>query len=44
VIDDGEDRERVVEVLAEKYPQYAKEPPTGPAIVIDVQHWSIWEA
>lgn len=44
VVDGGADRDRVVEFLAEKYRQYRKEPPTGPAIVIDVQRWGFWEA
>lgn len=44
VVDDGEDRDRVIEFLAEKYPQYRREAPTGPAIVVNVQRWGSWEA
>ena len=44
VVDGGDDRDRVVDLLAEKYRQYRKEPPTGPAIVIDVKRWGFWEA
>jgi PPOX class probable F420-dependent enzyme len=33
---------RVVELLAERYPQYLEHPPEGPAIVISVSHWSGW--
>ena len=33
---------RVVELLAERYPQYLEHPPQGAAIVISVSHWSEW--
>jgi PPOX class probable F420-dependent enzyme len=28
--------------LAEKYPQYREQPPPGPVIAIEVDHWSYW--
>jgi PPOX class probable F420-dependent enzyme len=30
--------------LAAKYPQYQAQPPTGPAIVINVDRWTGWQA
>ncbi|APU17622.1 MULTISPECIES: TIGR03668 family PPOX class F420-dependent oxidoreductase [Actinoalloteichus] len=30
--------------LAAKYPQYRTDPPAGPVIRIDVDHWSGWSA
>ena len=33
-----------VELLAQKYEQYAARPPEGPAIRIDVERWSGWAA
>jgi PPOX class probable F420-dependent enzyme len=42
VIEEGEDRDHVVNMLTEKYPQYRDQPPTGPAIVILVKQWRHW--
>ncbi|MET7760677.1 TIGR03668 family PPOX class F420-dependent oxidoreductase [Streptomyces sp. NPDC005393] len=36
------DRERAVERLVEKYPQYTERPPRGPVIAIDVVRWTGW--
>jgi PPOX class probable F420-dependent enzyme len=33
-----------IELLRQKYPQYRRQPPDGPVIVITVQHWSGWQA
>ncbi len=33
---------RVVALLAERYPQYAEDPPAGPAIVLSALRWSGW--
>jgi PPOX class probable F420-dependent enzyme len=33
-----------VSALIERYEQYASQPPTGPVIVIEVNHWSGWSA
>ena len=43
VLDDGDERERALALLQEKYPQYRTEPPDGPVLavdVIDVREWS----
>ncbi len=29
--------------LAEKYPQYRREPPAGPVVAVDVAEWRAWE-
>jgi PPOX class probable F420-dependent enzyme len=42
VVEDGPDRERALELLAEKYPQYRREPPDGPAILVDLLEWRGW--
>ena len=31
-----------VELLAGKYPQHAEQPPAGPVLAIDVEHWTGW--
>jgi PPOX class probable F420-dependent enzyme len=33
-----------VSALVERYEQYGSQPPTGPVIVIEVNHWSGWSA
>ncbi|MGW6907760.1 TIGR03668 family PPOX class F420-dependent oxidoreductase [Streptomyces sp. NPDC054940] len=33
-----------IELLRQKYPQYRRQAPDGPVIVITVQHWSGWQA
>lgn len=33
-----------VELLAERYPQYAESPPAGPFVAVDVSRWSGWSA
>ena len=43
VLDDGDERERALELLREKYEQYRAEPPDGPVLaveVIEVREWS----
>jgi len=42
VVDAGPALDRVVALLAEKYPQYAASPPPGPAVLIDVEAWRWW--
>lgn len=40
---EGSDRERAIELLRAKYPQYQSLPgPFGPAIVVRVDRWSSW--
>ena len=42
VISDGPEHERAAAALAEKYSQYWDRPPTGPAIIIPMEHVSWW--
>jgi PPOX class probable F420-dependent enzyme len=44
VLDDGEERERALELLREKYPQYRAEPPDGPVLAVDVTEVREWAA
>lgn len=44
VLELGEETLRALALLAEKYPQYRREPPGGPAIALDVAEWRVWEA
>jgi hypothetical protein len=43
VLDDGDERRDALALLAEKYPQYRREPPPGPVIALDVAEWRFWE-
>ena len=42
VLSDGSERRRAVELLADRYPQYARERPSGPVIAVDVAVWRGW--
>jgi PPOX class probable F420-dependent enzyme len=42
VLDEGSERERALALLAEKYPQYRKEPPDGPVLAVDVADVREW--
>ena len=42
VVEDGPERDRAVALLQAKYPQYAASPPTGAAVVVDVESWRWW--
>jgi hypothetical protein len=44
VLDEGEERERALELLADKYPQYRAEPPNGPVLAVDVVDVREWTA
>ena len=44
VLDDGEELERALRVLAEKYPQYRDEPPGSPVLAVDVTDVREWSA
>jgi len=44
VLDDGEERERALALLQEKYPQYRDEPPDGPVLAVDVNEVRDWSA
>lgn len=41
-VGDGPGGSPAVRLLAAKYPQYARQPPTGPVVVIRVTRWSGW--
>ena len=36
------DAPEAVELLAQKYEQYRRQPPPGPVIVIDIERWAAW--
>jgi PPOX class probable F420-dependent enzyme len=42
IIEDDPQRERPLDVLAEKYEQYRQTRPDGPVIVIEVSRWTGW--
>jgi PPOX class probable F420-dependent enzyme len=42
VLDDGEERERALLLLSQKYPQYRTEPPDGPVLAVDVTEVRKW--
>lgn len=42
VLDDGEEAEQALALLAEKYTQYRHEPPGRPVLAIDVVEWRGW--
>jgi len=42
VVSEAPERDRAVEFLAAKYPQYRDEPPTGPAIIVNIDRWRCW--
>jgi PPOX class probable F420-dependent enzyme len=44
VLEDGDERERALELLARKYPQYRHEPPPGPVLAVDLDGWKAWRA
>jgi PPOX class probable F420-dependent enzyme len=44
VLDDGEEHERALALLQEKYPEYRDEPPDGPVLAVDVNEVRDWSA
>jgi len=44
VLDDGDERERALELLREKYEQYRAESPEGPVLAVDVSEVREWSA
>jgi PPOX class probable F420-dependent enzyme len=44
VLDDGEERERALSLLAEKYEQYRSQPPDGPVLAVDITEVRDWRA
>ena len=44
VLDGGEEHDRALALLAEKYPQYRAEPPGGPVLAVDVVEVRTWSS
>ena len=44
VLDDGEERDRALALLQEKYAQYRTEPPDGPVLAVDITELRDWSA
>jgi PPOX class probable F420-dependent enzyme len=44
VLEAGEERERALALLVDKYPQYRAQPPAGAVIAIDLDEWREWHA
>jgi PPOX class probable F420-dependent enzyme len=44
VLDDGDERERALVLLQEKYVQYRAEPPDGPVLAVDITDVRDWSA
>jgi PPOX class probable F420-dependent enzyme len=44
VLEHGDERERALDVLVERYPQYRDQRPAGAVLAIDVERWSGWSS
>jgi PPOX class probable F420-dependent enzyme len=44
VLDDDAESRRALLLLAEKYTQYRREPPSGPVIKLEIREWLGWSA
>jgi PPOX class probable F420-dependent enzyme len=44
VVDEGPDRDAAVTALVAKYPQYVRDTPRGPAVIVEVDRWRSWTA
>lgn len=44
VVREGDERDRALDLLAAKYPQYEAARPDGPVIVLEVDEWQGWSA
>jgi PPOX class probable F420-dependent enzyme len=44
VLDDGDEAEWALRLLAEKYEQYRTDPPGPPVLAIDIDEWRSWQA
>jgi PPOX class probable F420-dependent enzyme len=44
IVEDGDEDERALHALAQKYPQYRTDPPSGPVVAIDLSHVTSWES
>jgi PPOX class probable F420-dependent enzyme len=43
ILEGGDERERALELLAGKYPQYREQPPDGAVVAIDIERLAWWE-
>lgn len=44
VLEAGTERERALDLLAEKYEQYARARPPGPVLAVELEEWRGWSA
>ena len=44
VLDTGEEAERALRLLVDKYEQYRREPPGRPVLAVDILEWRSWDA
>ncbi len=44
VLDNGEEAERALQLLREKYEQYRRERPSPPVLAVDIHEWYGWDA
>ena len=44
VLDTGEEAERAIRLLVEKYEQYRREPLGRPVLAVDILEWRSWDA
>ena len=44
MLDAGEEAERALALLADKYEQYRREPPGRPVLAVDILEWRNWDA
>lgn len=44
VLEEADERERALALLAAKYEQYRVQPPAGPVIAIDIEEWRAWSS
>src|SRR5215475_2047938 len=44
VLDTGEEAERALQLLVDKYKQYRGEPPGRPVLAVDILAWRSWDA
>lgn len=42
IVEDGPERERALDLLAAKYPQYRTARPPGPVITVEIERWRRW--
>lgn len=44
VVEAGEERDRALRALGEKYPQHREDPPEGPVLAVSGEEWRGWAA